>query len=133
MVPAYPRRSKPISDRAAFADLKDNSERDVSSVLEVVPGEGAKKPSASVLSELRKAWTGEFTEWQDRDLSSVRFTYPFAVGIHQEIRGDNPRICVQALMGVDNKGRKNLIAHRTKPENPPRVGTRCCWAPKPED
>jgi len=101
MVPMYLRRSEPISARAAFVYLKHISERDVFSVLEVVLGEGAKKLSASMLSAIRKAWTGEFTEWRHRDFSSVCFTYLFADGNHQEIRGDNSRICVQALTGVD--------------------------------
>ena len=110
MVPKYLRRSASISAWAAFAYLKGISERDVSSVLEVVLGEGAKKLSASVLSELKTSWIREFNEWQHRDLSTVRFTYLFADGIYQEIRGDNPKICVLVLMGVDDQGRKHLIA-----------------------
>jgi len=40
----------------------------------------------------------------------VSFTYLFADGIYQEIRGDNPKICVLVLMGVDDKGKKHLIS-----------------------
>ena len=110
MVPKYLRRSESISAWAAFAYLKGISERDVASVLEVVLGEGAKKLSASVLSELKKSWTREFNEWNTRDLSKVTFTYLFADGIYQEIRGDNPKICVLVLMGVDDQGKKHLIS-----------------------
>ena len=110
MVPRYLRRSKSISAWAAYAYLKGISERDVAAVLEVVLGEGAKKLTASVLSDLKKSWTREFNEWSARDLSTVRFTYLFADGIYQEIRGDNPKICVLVLMGVDEKGKKHLIA-----------------------
>jgi putative transposase len=110
MVPKYLRRSESISAWAAFAYLKGISERDVSSVLEVVLGEGAKKLTPAVLSELKKSWTREFNEWQHRDLSKVTFTYLFADGIYQEIRGDNPKICVLVLMGVDTHGKKHLIA-----------------------
>ena len=110
MVPRYLRRSQSISAWAAYAYLKGISERDVASVLEVMLGEGAQKLSASVLSELKKSWIKEFNEFQRRDLSSVRFTYLFADGIYQEIRGDNPKICVLVLMGVDTQGRKHLIA-----------------------
>ena len=110
MVPKYLRRSQSISAWAAYAYLKGISERDVASVLEVVLGEGAKKLSASVLSELKKSWIKEFNEWNQRDLSTIRFTYLFADGIYQEIRGDNPKICVLVLMGVDTQGRKHLIA-----------------------
>jgi len=110
MIPRYLRRSLSISAWAAYAYLKGISERDVASVLEVVLGEGAKKLTPSVLSELKKSWTSQFNEWNQRDLSKVRFTYLFADGIYQEIRGDNPKICVLVLMGVDDKGKKHLIA-----------------------
>jgi putative transposase len=110
MVPRYLRRSESISAWAAFAYLKGISERDVSSVSEVVLGEGAKKLTPAVLSELKKSWTKEFNEWNTRDLSKVRFTYLFADGIYQEIRGDNPKICVLVLMGVDTHGKKHLIS-----------------------
>lgn len=110
MVPRYLRRSESISAWAAFAYLKGISERDVAAVLEVVLGEGAKKLTPSVLSELKKSWTATFNEWNQRDLSDVTFTYLFADGIYQEIRGDNPKICVLVLMGVDTQGKKHLIA-----------------------
>ena len=110
MIPRYLRRSVSISAWAAYAYLKGISERDVASVLEVVLGEGAKKLTPSVLGEMKKSWTKEFDEWNQRDLSTVTFTYLFADGIYQEIRGDNPKICVLVLMGVDDKGKKHLIA-----------------------
>jgi putative transposase len=110
MIPRYLRRSESISAWAAYAYLKGISERDVSSVLEVMLGEGARKLTPAVLSELKKSWTTEFNEWNRRDLSKVTFTYLFADGIYQEIRGDNPKICVLVLMGVDDHGQKHLIA-----------------------
>ena len=110
MVPKYLRRSESISAWAAFAYLKGISERDVASVLEVVLGEGAKKLTPTVLGELKKSWVKEFNEWNTRDLSKVTFTYLFADGIYQEIRGDNPKICVLVLMGVDDKGKKHLFS-----------------------
>ncbi|MGC8465052.1 MAG: transposase [Acidimicrobiales bacterium] len=109
MVPRYLRRSESISAWAAYAYLKDISERDVASVLEVVLGEGAKKLTPAVLGELKKSWTHDFNEWNTRDLSKVRFTFLFADGIYQEIRNDNPKICVLVLMGVDDEGQKHLI------------------------
>jgi putative transposase len=110
MIPRYLRRSASISAWAAYAYLKGISERDVASVLEVVLGEGAKKLTPAVLSELKKSWTSQFKEWNQRDLTKVRFTYLFADGIYQEIRGDHPKICVLVLMGVDERGKKHLIA-----------------------
>ena len=114
MISRYLRRSHSISACAAYAYLKGISERDVASALEVVLGEGAKRLTPAVLSELKKPWTKEFNEWKQRDLSKVCFTYLFADGIYQKIRGDNPKICVLALVlvlvGVDEKGKKHLVA-----------------------
>jgi putative transposase len=110
MIPKYLRRSVSISAWAAFAYLKGISECDVASVLEVILGEGAKKLTPSVLSDLKHDWTTQFKEWQARDLSDTTFTYLYADGVYQKIRGDNPKVCVLVLMGVDDEGRKHLIA-----------------------
>jgi hypothetical protein len=67
MIPGYLRRSLSFSARAACAYLKGISERVVASVLEVVLGEGPKKLTLAVLSELKKSWTGQFNEWNRRD------------------------------------------------------------------
>lgn len=110
MIPRYLRRSTSISAWAAYAYLKGISERDVAGVLEVVLGEGAKKITPSVLSELKKSWVVQFDQWRRRDLSTLRITYLFADGVYQEIRGDHPKICALVLMGVDERGKKHLIA-----------------------
>jgi transposase-like protein len=110
MIPRYLRRSSSISAWAAYAYLKGISEGDIAKVLEVVLGEGAKKLTPSVLFDLKGHWTKEFHQWQRRDLSQTTFIYLYANGIHQKIRGDNPKICVLVLMGVDEDGKKHLIA-----------------------
>jgi putative transposase len=110
MIPKYLRRSSSICAWAAFAYLKGISEGDVASVLEVVLGEGAKKLTPSVLSELKRDWTKQFHDWQGRDLSETTFTYLYADGVYQKIRGDHPKVCVLVLMGVDEHGRKHLIS-----------------------
>jgi putative transposase len=110
MIPKYLPRSSSISAWAAYAYLKGISEGDVAKVLEVVLGEGAKKLTPSVLSDLKGDWTKQFDQWQRRDLSETNFIYLYADGIYQKIRGDNPKICVLVLMGVDDAGKKHLIA-----------------------
>jgi transposase-like protein len=80
-------------------------------VLEVVLGDGAKKLTPSVLSELKKSWTKEFDEWNQRDLAKVRFTYLFADGIYQEIRGDNGDLRAGAD-GRQREGKEALDRHR---------------------
>ena len=110
LVPKYLRRSKSISAWAAYAYLKGVSEADMAKVLEVVLGEGARKLTPSVVSELKKSWTAEFATWKKRDLSRTTFSYIYADGIYQEIRGDNPKMCVLVIVGVDDRGKKHLIA-----------------------
>lgn len=92
LIPKYLRRSKSISAWAAYAYLKGVSERDMAGVLGVVLGEGPKKLTCAVVSSLKKQWTANFDIWKRRDLSEVTFTYIYADGIYQQIRGDNPKI-----------------------------------------
>ena len=110
LVPKYLRRSSSISAWAAYAYLRGVSEADMAKVLEVVLGDGAKKLTPSVISSLKKQWIAEFDIWKKRDLSGTTFTYIYADGIYQEIRGDNPKICVLVIIGVDDRGKKHLIA-----------------------
>lgn len=63
----------------------------MSSVLDVVLGEGATNLTRAVLSAIKKSWTATFNEWNQRDLATVTFTYLFAVGIYQGIRSDSPK------------------------------------------
>lgn len=79
LIPKYLRRSKSISAWAAYAYLKGVSERDMALVLEVVLGEGAKKLTPLVVSQLKKSWTREFETWKRRDLSTTRFSYIYAM------------------------------------------------------
>ncbi len=110
LVPKYLRRSKSISAWAAYAYLKGVSEADMAGVLEVVLGEGAKKLTPSVVSSLKKEWTAGLDAWGRRDLPGTRFTYIYADGIYQQIRGDNPKLCALVIVGVDESGKKHLVA-----------------------
>ena len=50
------------------------------------------------------------TNAKKRDLSRDTFSYIYADGIYQEIRGDNPKLCVLVVIGVDDQGKKHLLA-----------------------
>ncbi len=110
LVPKYLRRSSSISAWAAYAYLKGVSEADMAGVLEVVLGEGARKLTPSVVSSLKREWTASFEAWKKRDLSKGTFTYIYADGVYQQIRGDNPRLCALVIVGVDDGGKKHLLA-----------------------
>ena len=89
LIPPYLRRSKSIDAWVAYAYLKGISERDMAQVLEVVLGEGAKKLTPNVVSSLKVEWKTKSDEWKKRGLSRDTFSYIYADGIYQEIRGDN--------------------------------------------
>ena len=76
----------------------------------VVLGEGAKKLTPNVVSSLKVEWQAKFGEWKKRGLSRDTFSYVYADGIYQEIRGDNPNLCVLVVIGVDDQGKKHLLA-----------------------
>ena len=110
LIPPYLKRSKSIDAWAAYAYLRGISESDISAVLETILGEGARKLSPNVISSLKAEWRKQFDEWKRRDLSGITFTYIWADGIYQEIRGDNPKLCILTIIGVDDQGKKHLIA-----------------------
>ena len=110
LIPPYLRRSKSIDAWVAYAYLKGISERDMAQVLEVVLGEGAKKLTPNVVSSLKVEWQAKFGEWKKRGLSRDTFSYVYADGIYEEIRGDNPKLCVLVVIGVDDQGKKHLLA-----------------------
>ena len=62
-----------------------------------------------MVSSLKVEWKTKFDEWKKRDLSRDTFSYIYADGIYQEIRGDNPKLCVLVVIGVDDQGRKHLL------------------------
>ena len=110
LIPKYLRRSKSISAWAAYAYLKGVSECDMAEVLGVVLGEGAKRLTPAVVSSLKKEWTANFDIWKRRDPSKATFTYIYADGVYQQIRGDNPKVWVLVILGVDDSGTKHLVA-----------------------
>ncbi len=109
LIPPYLRRSKSIDAWVAYAYLKGISEGDMARVLEVVLGEGAKKLTPNVVSSLKAKWRTEFDEWKKQDLNKFTFSYIYVDGIYQKIRGDNPKLCVLVVIGVDDQGKKHLL------------------------
>ncbi|KXW57180.1 transposase, mutator family [Ferrovum myxofaciens] len=51
-------------------------------------GEDAKGLSANVASRLKAQWADEHEEWNRRDLSSSRYVYWWADGIHTGLRSE---------------------------------------------
>ena len=70
----------------------------------------AKGLSASTITKLTETWKAEARAFGERDLSGVDYVYTWADGIHVNVRLEEARLCLLALIGVRADGRKELIA-----------------------
>ena len=56
--------------------------------------------SANVVSRLKRVWGEEYREWCRRPLDD-EWVYLWADGIYSGLRGDDGRLCVLVVMGVN--------------------------------
>jgi transposase-like protein len=77
--------------------------------------------SASVITRLTEAWKTEQRAFAERDLSGVDYVYPWADGIHVNVRLEEHKLCLLVMIGVRGDGRKELVAladgYRESPES----------------
>lgn len=73
--------------------LRGISTGDFSDALEALVGRDAQILSAPTISRLKKVWAKEYTDWRTRDLSSKRYVYVWADGIHAKARLDDAKLC----------------------------------------
>jgi transposase-like protein len=66
--------------------------------------------SAAVITKLTETWKAEQRAFAGRDLSGVDYVYPWADGIHVNIRLEEHKLCLLVMIGVRADGRKELIA-----------------------
>ena len=78
-------------------------------VAALVGEEAARGLSANVVSRLKRVWDEEYREWCRRDLSDD-WVYVWADGIHSGLRGDDGRLCVLVVIGVNARGDKHFLA-----------------------
>ncbi len=110
IVPRYLRRSQNMEDFLPLLYLRGISTGDFSDVLTPLLGENAKNLSPGVISRLKASWEEEYQGWNKRDLSKKKYVYLWADGIYLQARMEDARDCVLVLMGVTEKGNKELIA-----------------------
>jgi transposase-like protein len=82
----------------------------VEAALSVLLGAEAKGLSPSVVSRLKAQWAEDYTEWNRRDLAGERYVYVWADGIDSTLRGEDDRLCLLVLIGVNEQGEKRLWA-----------------------
>lgn len=66
--------------------------------------------SPAVVSRLKAQWGDEYQAWIQRDLSNERYVYVWADGIYSTLRGEDDRLCLLVIIGVNEHGEKRLLA-----------------------
>lgn len=110
IVPPYLRRSKSMNELLPLLYLRGISTGDFQMALSPIFGENAKNLSSNVICSLKSKWEQEHTTWQKRDLSLKNYVYWWADGIYLSARMEDAKSCVLVIIGVDDKGKKAILA-----------------------
>jgi putative transposase len=101
ILPPYLRRTKGIEELIPWLYLKGISKGEFSEALAALLGPDALGLSASTVSRLKEVWKKDMAAWQRRDLSTKRFVYFWADGIHFKVRLDQAKQCILVIIGAD--------------------------------
>jgi putative transposase len=90
--------------------LKGIAAGEIETALQVLVGKQAKNLSAKVIGRLKAKWSQEHAAWAKRDLSKDRWVYLWADGIYSSLRGEDERLCLLVVVGVNERGQKHFLA-----------------------
>ena len=110
LIPPYLKRTGSIEELLPVLYLKGISTGDFSEALKSLLGENAKGLSAGTISRLKKQWQEEHKRWSKRDLSLKKYVYIWADGVYFNIRSEEAKQCILVVIGVNEHGKKELIA-----------------------
>lgn len=110
VVPPYVRKARRVEAALPWLYLRGISTGDMQDALSVLLGEDAKGLSPAVVSRLKAQWTEAYTAWNRRDLTGEHYVYLWADGIYSTLRGEDDRLCLLILIGVNARGEKRLLA-----------------------
>ena len=110
IVPPYVRKARRVEAALPWLYLRGISTGDMQEALSVLLGEDAKGLSPAVVSRLKAQWSEDYLAWNRRDLSGERYVYVWADGIYSTLRGEDDRLCLLVLIGVNEQGEKRLLA-----------------------
>jgi len=110
LVPPYVRKAKRVEAALPWLYLRGISTGDMQEALSVLLGDEAKGLSPAVVSRLKAQWADDYQAWNRRDLSQERYVYVWADGIYSTLRGEDDRLCLLVLIGVNAQGDKRLLA-----------------------
>ena len=110
LVPPYVRKAKRVEAALPWLYLRGISTGDMQSALSVLLGDDAKGLSPAVVSRLKAQWAEDYLAWNRRDLSKENYVYVWADGIYSTLRGEDDRLCLLVIIGVNEQGEKRLLA-----------------------
>lgn len=110
LVPRYVRKAQRVEAALPWLYLRGISTGKMQEALAVLLGEEAKGLSPAVVSRLKAQWTDAYLAWNRRDLSGEHYVYVWADGIYSTLRGEEDRLCLLILIGVNERGEKRLLA-----------------------
>lgn len=109
ILPPYARRSKSLEVLLPILYLKGISTGDFGEALTALLGKDAPGLSPSNIARLKDIWADEHKAWEKRDLSTKRYVYVWADGIHLQARLEDDAQCILVLIGATPEGAKELI------------------------
>ena len=110
LAPPYVRKAQRVEAALPWLYLRGISTGDMQEALSVLLGPAAKGLSPAVVSRLKAQWTQDYQAWSQCDLSAERYVYVWADGIYSTLRGEEERLCLLVLIGVNERGEKRLLA-----------------------
>src|SRR5512137_2539003 len=110
LVPPYVRKAQCVEAALPWLYLRGISTGGMQEALSVLLGEEAKGLSPAVVGRLKAQWSEDYLAWNRRDLSGERYVYVWADGIYSTLRGEDDRLCLLILIGVNEQGEKRLLA-----------------------
>ena len=103
------RRSKSLEVLIPILYLKGVSTGDFEEALIALLGKDAGGLSATTVGRLKDSWSQEHVRWSKRDLSSKRYVYFWADGIHVQARLEDAAQCLLVIIGATAEGKKELV------------------------
>ncbi len=103
------RKAQRVEAALPWLYLRGISTGDMREALSVLLGEEAQGLSPTVVSRLKAEWAETYAAWNRRDLSGECYVYGWADGIYSTLRGEDDRLCLLVLIGVNERGEKRLL------------------------
>jgi transposase-like protein len=110
LVPPYVRRAKSVDAVLPWLYLHGVSTGNMQEALGALLGPEAAGLSASVVARLKGVWMEEYRLWRRAKLGKDRWVYLWVDGIYSGLRAEDERLCALAVIGVNERGQKKLLA-----------------------